>query len=184
MKLTKSISALLVPAALLASGAAMADNNRGFFAGVGVSAINVDDSASFDKANLWTAELFGGYKFNSWLGGEVRYGTGLGEEELYLDWGVPGTAKMDIDNSVSVYYRAESVNQTGRFYALLGYSDVEYTVIGEGGKATLSEDDFSWGLGAGFIIAPKLNLNFEYRNLIDVEDYRFTTITTSLDYRF
>ncbi|MDO3387577.1 porin family protein [Gilvimarinus sp. SDUM040013] len=184
MKLTKSISALLLPAALLTSGAALADNNRGFFAGVGASAINVDDSASFDKANLWTAEIFGGYKLNPWLGAEVRYGTGLGEEELYLDYAGLSTTKMDIDNSVSIYYRAEAVNQTGRFYALLGYSDVEFTVLGNGASATLSEDDFSWGLGAGFIVAPKLSLNFEYRNLVDVDAYRFTTITTSLDYRF
>lgn len=184
MKLTKALSTLLLPASLLLSHAVLADQNRGFFAGVGASAINVDDSASFDKANLWMAELFGGYKLNPWVGGEIRYGTGLGEERLYLDSDVDNYVKMDVDNYVGVYYRAEAVNQTGRFYALLGYADIEYTVVGSGASATLSEDDFSWGLGAGFIVAPRLSLNFEYRNLVDVDELRFTTLTTSLDYRF
>ncbi|MDO6749595.1 hypothetical protein Q4563_20325, partial [Gilvimarinus sp. 1_MG-2023] len=88
---------------------ALADSNRGFFAGVGASSENVDDSPSFHKANLWTAEIFGGYKHNAWLGGEVRYNEGLGNEELRLEADVPSTVKMDIDKSMSVYYRAEAV---------------------------------------------------------------------------
>lgn len=190
MKRTKFFSLLVLPLAL-AAGGVQADNNRGFFAGVGASAINVDDSPSFDKANLWMGEVFGGYKFNPWLGGEIRYGTGLGDEKLYLEQPLEDLVTaageevlMDIDNYTAIYYRAEAVNQTGRFYALLGYADVEFTMKGAGASATLSEDDFSWGLGAGFIIRPRLNLNFEYRNLVDVNEYRFTTITTSLDYRF
>lgn len=181
MKLTPFISTLLLPFTLLMAGQSLADNSRGFFAGVGVSAINVDDSVSFDKANLWAAEVVGGYKFNNWLGAELRYSTGLGEEEVYES---PVADKMDIDNAVSVYYRAESVNQTGRFYALLGYTDLEYLQVKGGNEWTETEGDFSWGLGAGFIIAPKVNLNFEYRSLIHVQDQRFTAITTSLDYRF
>ncbi|UTF59302.1 porin family protein [Gilvimarinus sp. DA14] len=190
MNYLKSIAAIALPLSLLASPS-HADNNRGFFAGAGVSAVNVDDSPAFDKANLWLGEVFGGYKFNPWIGGEVRYGMGLGEERLYLDEPFESAALaagdevlMDIEHYSGVYYRAEAVNQTGRFYALLGYADIEFTMKGSEVSHTLSEDDFSWGLGAGFILDPHLNLNFEYRNLVDVAEYRFTTITASLDYRF
>lgn len=190
MKTLKLLTALALPLTLLAPQT-YADNNRGFFAGAGVSAINVDDSPSFDKANLWVGEIFGGYKLNPWVGGEIRYGMGLGEERLYLDepyesiaLGAGEELTMEIDHYSAIYYRAEAVNQTGRFYALLGYADIEFTMKGSALSETLSEDDFSWGLGAGFILNPHLNLNFEYRNLLDVNEYRFTTITASLDYRF
>ncbi len=164
MKTLKLLTALALPLTLLAPQT-YADNNRGFFAGAGVSAINVDDSPAFDM--------------------------GLGEERLYLDepyesiaLGAGEELTMDIDHYSAIYYRAEAVNQTGRFYALLGYADIEFTMKGSALSETLSEDDFSWGLGAGFILNPHLNLNFEYRNLLDVNEYRFTTITASLDYRF
>ncbi|WP_020210735.1 porin family protein [Gilvimarinus chinensis] len=190
MNYRNSIAALAIPLTLLAP-LSYADNNRGFFAGAGVSAINVDDSPSFAKANMWGGEVFGGYKLNPWLGAEVRYGLGLGEESTEVAQPLPelnvvtgDSLTMEMDHYSAVYYRAEAVNQTGRFYALLGYADIEFTMKSDNHEITLSEDDFSWGLGVGFILDPHLNVNFEYRNLLDANEYRFTTITASLDYRF
>ncbi|WP_339900338.1 porin family protein [uncultured Gilvimarinus sp.] len=180
MNVTRTLLALALPATVLASNACLADNERGFFAGAGVSAVNADDERSYDGADLWVAELFAGYKYNSLLGAEVRYGTGLGADTVYLDGDDTIEADMDIDNYQAIYYRAEATNQHGRFYALLGYSSLDYSIE----SSNLSTDGFSWGLGFGWYIAPQWNLNFEYKNLADVDSQEFTAISANLDYRF
>ncbi len=184
MNLRKAFTLATLP--LLALGSyAHADNNRGFFVGGGVSAVDVDDSPSFGSSDSTMGEIFAGYKYNPWLGAEVRYGMGTGKEELDID-GLESDDKLmlDIDNYSAVYYRAEAVNQTGRFYALLGYADIDFAVETNGVSTDFSDNDFSWGLGLGFILDEHLNLNFEYRDLVEVEQYNFTTITATLDYRF
>lgn len=187
-----SMMRIALPVTLaLASTASHADNMRGFYLGGGISTIDVDKSSSFKKADIEMAEVVAGYKYNSWLGAEVRYGTGLNSATLDLQsqWGdiigeLADELRMDLDHYRGVYYRPEAVNETGRFYALLGYAEIDYSVRYEGYEATASEDGLSWGLGLGFIITPRLNLNFEYKNLIDLDDLRFTTITGQVDYRF
>jgi len=180
MKLTRTLLALALPATLLASNATLADNERGFFAGVGASAIDADDKNSFGGADLWIAELSAGYKYNSLLGAEVRYGTSLGGDEVFLDGDDTIEVDMDINHYQAVYYRAEATNQHGRFYALLGYADLDYRLE----DTDLSTDGFSWGLGFGWYIAPQWNLNFEYKNLADADTQNFTAISAALDYRF
>lgn len=187
-----TIMRIALPAVLaLASTASYADNMRGFYVGGGISTIDVDKSASFKKADIEMAEVVAGYKYNAWLGAEVRYGTGLNSTPLDLQgaWGdiseeFQHEVRMEIDHYRAVYYRPEAVNQTGRFYGLIGYAEIDYNLSAQGYEAESSEDGLSWGLGLGFIITPRLNLNFEYKNLMDMDDLRFTTITGQVDYRF
>lgn len=180
MKLTRSLLALILPFTLLASGTCLADNQRGFFAGVGAAAINADDRRRFDGADLWAAELFAGYKHSSLLGIELHYGTSLGADTVFLDSDKTIEADMDINHYQSVYYRAEATNQHGRFYALLGYSEVDYRII----DTDYSADGFSWGLGFGWYVAPQWNLNFEYKNIVDIDERNFSAISATIDYRF
>ncbi|WP_049722778.1 outer membrane beta-barrel protein [Gilvimarinus polysaccharolyticus] len=180
MKLTRILLTFALPATLLLSNPSVADNERGFFAGIGASAINADDEKSYDGADLWIAELMAGYKYNSFLGGEVRYGTSLGADTVFLDGEDTIEVDMDINHYRAIYYRAEATNQHGRFYGLLGYVDLDYRLE----NTDFSADGFSWGVGFGWFVAPKLNLNFEYKNLLDVDDQDFTSISVNLDYRF
>ncbi|HEY7885755.1 MAG TPA: porin family protein, partial [Cellvibrionaceae bacterium] len=160
MKLLSLPCMLLAVSALgLCSTAAHADNARGFFAGGGISAINVDQSTTFHKADLWMGELFAGYKYNTWLGAELRYGKGLGSETLQFDesWGdiaavVDIELQMDLNHYRAAYYRAEAINETGRFYGLVGYAEIDYTISYAGQFTDLEEDGLSWGLGFGFYL--------------------------------
>lgn len=191
MRLLPIVRIALPVALALASTGSYADNLRGFYVGGGISTIDVDKSSSFKKADFEMAEVVAGYKYNAWLGAEIRYGTGLNSATLDLQsqWGdilgdLEDELRMDIEHYRAVYYRPEAVNETGRFYALLGYADIDYSVSYSGYESDASESGLSWGLGLGFIITPRFNLNFEYKNLMDMDDLRFTTITGQVDYRF
>lgn len=180
MTLSRTLITLTLPATLLFCHASLADNQRGFFVGASASAVNVDDHKSFDDADLWLAEVLAGYKHNSLLGAEVRYGQSLGSDSVWLSTDADNKVDMEIGHYQAIYYRAEATNQHGRFYGLLGYSDVDYSI----NNSDLKTDGLSWGVGFGWYIAPQWNLNFEYKQLVEVDEQEFTAISTSLDYRF
>lgn len=169
-----------------ASTFCLADNIHGFYAGAGLSAINNDEHSSFSSQDLWVGEIIGGYKYNDSLGLELRYGSGITvhSEKTYTFVNnediVTENDLLKIDRYAAIYYRIESINETGRLYGLLGYTDINLETEG----ISQSVSDFSWGLGLGFFMTPQWNLNFEYRHLADINKVKLTTITASIDYRF
>jgi|GEM_PF-5757448 len=165
MTLHSSLRYLLVLALAFTANATYADNMRGFFLGGGLARLDVESPVLDVDTEL--AEVLVGYKHNAWMGLELRYGEGLKSEK----------DGFKFDHYYAAYYRLEAVNDTGRFYLLAGYAETDFHIQG-------SEDDFSWGAGIGFMLTPKLNLNFEYKSLLDVEDLRFRTLSAHLDYRF
>lgn len=164
----------------------IADNTRGFYAGAGLAAVNTDEHSSFGSRDLWAAEIIGGYKYNSFLGLELRYGVGvsaqsesiittINNEDVIAEYDV-----LKVGGVSTLYYRLESINETGRFYGLLGYSNLDLELAG----VNHSKSDLSWGVGLGFFMTPKWNLNFEYRHIADIQKNKITAITASIDYRF
>ena len=125
-------------------------------------------------------ELFGGYKLNPFVGGEIRVG------------GSGGTDK--ISNFESVYYRTESANSVGKTYLLVGYThlDLETTA------GNFNFNAFSYGAGVGFIINDQFNLNLEYKVLVDGKGTHYVSkfisdenqkmmlnsVSATVDYRF
>lgn len=190
----------------LASVGAVADNTRGFYAGLGYNAAAFRDGTSFDKAesdfdgNFGGLELIGGYKYNSALGAELRIGMGLSDKglnaEAIEDGADPVTHTLDtelaLDRYEALYYRPELVNEEAKLYALLGYARLKRSAtttnagdstFGEG-ETSVTESGFSYGVGIGFVVNQDLNLNFEYRRMNEgkVGDTEIAGI--NLDYRF
>lgn len=165
---------LLVAALALSAVSAFADtqSNSGFYLGGGVSNTNNDKNSVTFKP----VELFGGYKLNPFVGGEVRVGSSGGDDK--------------ISNFESIYYRTESANSVGKTYLLAGYSHVELETTG----GNFSFNGFSYGAGVGFIINDQFNLNLEYKVLVDgkgaqsnVDPYKKMTlnsVSATVDYRF
>lgn len=169
---------LLVAALSLAAASALADTQsfEGFYVGGGISNIRNDwNSETFEPA-----EIFGGYKLNSFVGGEVRAGSSSG--------------KQKIRNFESVYYRTESANSVGKTYLLLGYTRVDLDTT----AANFSLDGFSYGAGVGFVINDRFNLNLEYKVLVngkgtatlpdgtdvDNQKMKLSGVSATVDYRF
>lgn len=170
---------LLVAALVFSAVSAFADtqSNSGFYIGGGVS--NVRNS--FDDATWNPVEVFGGYKLNPFVGGEIRVGASSGGDS-------------QITNYESIYYRTESSNSVGKTYLLVGYTHADF----EAPKGNFNFNGFSYGAGVGFVINDYFNLNLEYKILADakgtqyenkitrVEDLKrkFSSVSATVDYRF
>lgn len=165
---------ILVAALALSAASAFADTqtNNGFYIGGGVSSTNND----WNSVNFTPIEFFGGYKMNSFVGGEVRIGAAGGDEK--------------ITNFESIYYRTESANRVGKTYLLAGFSHVELETTG----GNFSFDGISYGAGVGFTLNDQFNLNLEYKVLVDGKGTQSTSteskkmmlnsVSATLDYRF
>lgn len=170
---------ILVAALALLAATSYADtsSHNGFYVGAGVSGVRND----WDDKKWSPVELFGGYKLNPFVGGEVRVGASSG-----------GSSK--ISNYESIYYRTESANSVGKSYLLLGYTHAEI----EAQTGDFNFNGFSYGAGVGFVISDKFNLNLEYKVLanakgnkttdtgirVDDLDIKLSSISATVDYRF
>lgn len=168
----------LVAALALSAASVYADtsSNSGFYLGGGASNTKNDwNSTTFNPV-----ELFGGYKMNAYVGGEIRAGSSSG-----------GVAK--ISNFESIYYRTESSNTVGKTYLLLGYTHADLEA--QNGNYNLS--GVSYGAGVGFVINDYFNLNLEYKILVNGSgthyldkineesvDMKLTSVGVTVDYRF
>ncbi len=174
----------LIFATALASTAiaAVADNREGFYAGGGITYINSGVAAS-DGGDIGftTIEFYGGYKYNDYIGGELRVGTGLNGDDNTVNDVV---FENSISHYESIYYRIESINQVAKIYGLLGYTNLEVDIDSPTGTDSGSDSGASWGVGVGFVTSPNMNLNFEYKTILQSGDNDFTGISVNLDYRF
>jgi len=178
--------------AALTAGLAQADHRQGFFAGANISYLSSDSiivsPTDDDEVNIFGLELVGGYKYNSWLGVDVRLGAGLSEQGLASAAG--GSFDYSVDGYQSIYYRPEMINTEAKIYALLGYTTIDVTVEQKDDSNTViseadnSESGTSYGLGVGWFAGEDITINLEYRMLIDKDEDEFSVATFGFDYRF
>jgi len=193
MKTVWSIGAALV---LLASPA-LADNQRGFYAGIGGAVVTGQARSPYDEAEMPVVEFSAGYKYNGLLGVEARVGAGLKDDrdtssDYFLDEQEAQAGLSEIEREIkhysAVYYRPEITNQVARLYGLLGYAELETQVVRWQGNTSSemgeSLSGTSFGLGMGWFVSDRLNFNIEYRQLVKTDDYRFETYSLQWDYRF
>ena len=170
---------ILVAALALSAVSAYADTGSydGFYVGGGVSSVR----NTWDDNKWQPLELFGGYKLNPFVGGEIRVGASSG-----------GDSK--ITNYESIYYRTESSNSVGKTYLLVGYTHADV----EAQTGNFNFNGFSYGAGVGFVINDHFNLNLEYKVLSNakgtwyqdkfnrVEDLsiKLSSVSATVDYRF
>lgn len=166
-----------------------------------------------NSINVKSIELFGGYKYNALLGFELRYGEGFKSKQTKTSLpgndGATLDTEYEIDSITSIYYKPELINDEAKLYALLGYVNLERSVKFNGSSGntssvveyvasspTFDPDDsfsdstlttkgsgFSYGLGFGFVVTKKFNINVEYRILLDQADEIVRTAGVYFDYR-
>ena len=153
----------------------LADNNRGFYLGAGGATIKDEQDGVDNVSRIRAVEVFGGYKYNSALGVELRLGSGqsTGTSTSYAaaDGTIQsGSLEREIDSYQSIYYKPELVNDEAKLYALIGYTHLSSSakVNAADGSLVYSVDDsasgLSYGVGVGFVINEHFNINFEYKN--------------------
>ncbi|SMF34681.1 Outer membrane protein beta-barrel domain-containing protein [Alteromonadaceae bacterium Bs31] len=190
---------------MFAGGDVLADNNRGFYAGGNLSYHDASDTLSpystESELRLGTLELMGGYKYNAWLGVDVRIGLGLAEKGITINSSAEGEEDLvagkhthSIDSYQSIYYRPEMMNKKARWYGLFGYTQYNGTVevselddqgaYNKVGEAEIAESGMSLGMGAGWFVNDNLNFNVELKSLINTSEADINTVTAGFDYRF
>jgi hypothetical protein len=174
---------------------ALADNNRGFYVGLGGAGIKDEQDGVNNVSRIRAIELFGGYKYNNALGGEIRIGSsqksGTGKNYATADGTVlSGNLERDIDSYESIYYKPELVNDEAKLYALLGYTHLSTSgkVTDQAGTVIYDVEDsasgFSYGVGVGFVINEHFNVNFEYRSICKEVSNKPNLAAVNIDYRF
>lgn len=171
----------------------LADNNQGFYAGAGASVTMFDDEV-VDVDNAHAFELVGGYKYNAWLGVDLRVGKGIsaGESDTYFVGSneMDGRLKREVDNYYSVYYKPEVINDEAKLYLLIGYTSMDFSEEIDAADGTRvssvsgSESGASYGIGVGFMINKQVNFNIEYRTIPDERDRDPAMASANFDYRF
>lgn len=180
--------AILAIAVLAAATSAQADNRRGWYIGGGPGYIDTGvNSGDGGSIGFSAIELYGGYKLNPFVGGELRLGTGLaGDNATVINLSDNSMVNVDysITHAISGYYRVESANQVAKIYGLVGFSSIGLDAEATGVDASDTPLGFSYGAGIGFVVGPKGNLNFEYRALLRTDDYEFDILSINYDFRF
>ena len=162
------------------STVALADRDQGWYLGLGGKYIDsgvLSDSGS--SIGFSSVDIYTGYKHSRILGAELRGGASVNDAESF------GT-EFSIPMFYSLYYRAEISNDVAKSFVLLGYTDIEVEAALSGSAETVTANDsgLSWGAGIGFVVNERVNLNFEYINLISNDDNEFESVGVSLDFRF
>ena len=189
--MTVFMKRLIFLALLFSSVGSHASRDRGFFLGGGFSLVDVGVVDFYDNSvEFKSGELVGGYKYNAYLGFDVRYGLSMTDEIVSIGTD-PNTGRevgvdASLDSFISYYYRPEIANDIARLYLLIGQSSVtvsrENQELGISGEA--SESGFSYGVGFSLWLNKRFDVTLEYRQLLKTEFDSFASSGVGLLYRF
>jgi OOP family OmpA-OmpF porin len=173
---------------LLAGASAYAEQAPGFYAGAGVGQASIEvDDVDFD-ANDTAFKLFGGYSFNQNFAVELTYFDGGAPGERFdFGGGLTGSVETEITGlNLSAVGRIP-VGESFSLFGKLGYASYDAEVTAEAGGFSASEDgsdeDLSYGIGAGFAFGPSFEMRAEYE-AIDISDGSFNVLSVSGLFRF
>ena len=144
------------------------------------SKIEPDNTSASAKPNALQ------FKFGTWinrdetLGGELRLGLGVGDDEL------SNNVDVEIDRMYGAYFRGQFPNTLPvRPYGLIGLSYIETTAnLPGGGSDGDNYKDLSLGLGADITITDQIFLSLEYLRAVDSGGDEINNIGVGLNGRF
>ncbi len=173
------ISMALVLLANTAIAQSVFDRLDKFYVGGGLTYIDANAQAADGESGEFTsAELIGGYKYNGYLGAELRFGKGLRSESFSAG------IESSIEYYGSAHWRPETANEIAKIYGLIGYTSVSIEADRGSSTSSTSESGISYGGGIGFTFDERWNLNFEYRTIIDTSALELNAFVVNVDYRF
>ena len=126
------------------------------------------------------------FKFGTWinrdetLGGELRLGLGVGDDEL------SNNVDVEIDRMYGAYFRGQFPNTLPvRPYGLIGLSYIETTAnFPGGGSDGENYKDLSLGLGADITITNQIFLSVEYLRAVDRSGDEVSNLGFGINGRF
>lgn len=173
---------------VLASAAAVADTEPGFYVGVGLgqATIEIDDTGfgnSFDAHDA-AFKVFAGYNLNQYFAGELTYFDG-GEADQGFG---SGTVEVGTDGLTLSALGRLPLGEAFSIFGRIGFASYDVGANGRvGNRAFVSnsggDDEFSYGVGAGFNVGRSFELRAEYET-IKILDGDFSALWVSGLFRF
>ena len=153
--------------------------NSGFYLGLGVSAMSLNNDYSKEEFSSTGVTLQAGYQFNEYIAVEGRYTKNVGD--LDYDHGTTanpnyGDYPGDFSN-IAIYLKPMYSFDDFSVYALLGYGEVTLTDLphpSTPGSVDRAEDGFQWGLGGSYAFTENISVFVDYVKMYDDKgfDYR------------
>ncbi|MCH4563958.1 porin family protein [Halomonas sp. EGI 63088] len=159
-----SVSALLVAGAFASTAQAQQPMSIQPYIGGDAMFWELDRDRAPDRDSVGL-RLRGGAQFNDYFAVEGHLGTGGSDGGADLDYLVGGYAKGILP-----------ISPQFRLYGLLGYTEVDFDID--------REDDFSYGAGGEFDVAPNLAIGADFMRYLDKSNHDFDAASIGLTYRF
>lgn len=171
-----------IVAGVLATGAASAADDSGFYVGLGLGQAH-NETGHFRDLEDSVAKAFAGYAFNDYLAAEVAY-----VDPQKADQTIDAVrVTLDPEGVIVSTIVAAPLTESWSLFGKLGWAfyDVRQTVENDGEveAASASEDDFAWGVGTAVKIGSRWTLRLEYEG-VDVSEGKFNTTMLSGTVRF
>lgn len=146
-----------------------------------------------------------GSKANDYVAVELRVGVGVSEDTVekrvgYNGFSVDAEFELELDKFYGLYLKGGvPVSYSLYPYVVVGFSDVTLdatfeTVIDApfdgynnhkvSETDSLSENDFSYGVGVDFKLTDRMSLNAEYIKLYEKDDIEISSMSIGLGYSF
>ncbi len=170
-------SAAAVALALGLANVAQADEDSGFYAGVGVGQSELDLGGGLDLGDDTAFKVFGGWRFSPTFALELAY----------LDLGAPNETFAGIDVEAEVTGFAPYLVTSTQFgmvelFARLGFLFYDIELTSSLGSGDDSDEDLVYGLGAGVVLGQAV-FRLEYEQA-DVSEGDASVIWLSGAWRF
>lgn len=128
-----------------------------------------------DDAKLNTASLHVGTFFDRSFSGEIRVGTGIGDDT------VADVLDVEIDHLIGAYLRSGVLTSGNVFpYLVAGVTQGKVTSKVTGAKSSTSETDLSFGIGIDYTVKNSVSFNAEYINYISKNSIDISGFTLSV----
>lgn len=167
---------LLITAALasLALPAAAFEFKPEFYLGANFGTYQMSQSEEpvYASFTSWNIDALAGVKLFPYLAIEGRVGAGLNEdEETHRTVDNPAGVPVKLQNTLysAVYLRPMISNDLATLYGLLGYAYAEFDGEPANPAGDANHDGLSYGIGASWVLNPKVDVRVEWKSLINAE---------------
>ena len=184
----KKLAKLLV---LTAIGTAAVAAHAQTYGEIGYLSLNAKQDLTYNgtaynfKASPTALRGIFGYELNPNLAIEALGAFGLGSGDVKFNGNRIAGAKMEIDNAMGVYLKPKTkLNDSMEIFGRVGFARSEGTFSGNGGSASASENDVSYGFGMSYAINPSTSLNADYMSYLNKDGFKATGITLGVGFKF
>lgn len=173
----------VLAAGVIASSAAGAADDSGFYIGAGVG--QARNEVGRFRLEDSVVKAFVGFAFNDYFATELAYVDPQEADQRFED--VDGRVAVDSDGVIVSAIASLPLHERWSIFGKIGWTayHARQIVENDGERETVSEseDDLAWGLGTAVKIGRLWSLQLEYET-VEVSEGAFDTVTVSGTVRF